>query len=70
MAIPGGGEATGSPRRFLGRLLCLLPADATGIDGIYEIHDGSHVAYQVKYRQKQNLSFANQPATQTYPKIA
>ena len=29
-----------------------------GIDGIYEAHDGSHVAYQVKYRQKQQLTFA------------
>ncbi len=35
-----------------------LPNDATGIDGIYEAHNGSHVAYQVKYRQKQNLTFA------------
>ena len=35
-----------------------LPRDATGIDGIYEIHDGSHVAYQVKYRQKPHLTFA------------
>jgi predicted helicase len=35
-----------------------LPRDATGIDGIYEAHDGSHVAYQVKYRQKQQLTFA------------
>jgi predicted helicase len=35
-----------------------LPNDATGIDGIYEMHDGSHVAYQVKYRQKNQLSFA------------
>ncbi|MSO71964.1 MAG: hypothetical protein EXQ88_08170, partial [Alphaproteobacteria bacterium] len=35
-----------------------LPADATGIDGIYETHDGGHVAYQVKYRQKRNLTFA------------
>ena len=35
-----------------------LPADATGIDGIYETHDGSHVAYQVKYRQKRNLTYA------------
>jgi superfamily II DNA or RNA helicase len=35
-----------------------LPKDATGIDGIYETHDGSHVAYQVKYRQKQQLTFA------------
>ena len=25
-----------------------LPSDGTGIDGIYETHDGSHVAYQVK----------------------
>ena len=35
-----------------------LPKDATGIDGIYETHDGSHVAYQVKYRQKEALTFA------------
>ena len=35
-----------------------LPKDATGIDGIYETHDGSHVAYQVKYRQKNQLTFA------------
>jgi superfamily II DNA or RNA helicase len=35
-----------------------LPSDATGIDGIYETHDGSQVAYQVKYRQKQALTFA------------
>ena len=35
-----------------------LPSDATGIDGIYQTHDGSHVAYQVKYRQKQQLTFA------------
>ena len=30
----------------------------SGIDGIYETHDGNHVAYQVKYRQKSNLTFA------------
>jgi predicted helicase len=35
-----------------------LPNDGTGIDGIYETHDGSLVAYQVKYRQKQQLTFA------------
>jgi predicted helicase len=35
-----------------------LPSDATGIDGLYETHDGSHVAYQVKYRQKQQLTYA------------
>lgn len=35
-----------------------LPPDATGIDGIYEIHDGTHVAYQVKYRQCPNLTYA------------
>ena len=35
-----------------------LPNDPTGIDGIYEAHDGSHVAYQVKYRQKEQLTFA------------
>jgi predicted helicase len=35
-----------------------LPKDATGIDGIYETHDGSHIAYQVKYRQNPQLTFA------------
>jgi superfamily II DNA or RNA helicase len=35
-----------------------LPNDGTGIDGIYETHDGNQVAYQVKYRQKQRLTFA------------
>lgn len=35
-----------------------LPSNATGIDGIYETDDGSHIAYQVKYRQKSNLTFA------------
>lgn len=35
-----------------------LPRDATGIDGVYEMHDGSHVAYQVKYRQNGRLTFA------------
>jgi predicted helicase len=35
-----------------------LPRDVTGIDGIYEAHDGNHVAYQVKYRQKEQLTFA------------
>ena len=34
-----------------------LPSDGTGIDGIYEAHDGSHVAYQVKYRQKASLTY-------------
>jgi predicted helicase len=34
-----------------------LKRDATGIDGIYETHDGSHVAYQVKYRQSLRLTF-------------
>jgi superfamily II DNA or RNA helicase len=34
-----------------------LPNDGTGIDGIYEAYDGSHVAYQVKYRQKPNLTY-------------
>ena len=32
--------------------------DGTGIDGIYETHDGTHVAYQVKYRQAKHLTFA------------
>lgn len=35
-----------------------LPRDGTGIDGIYETHDGSQIAYQVKYRQKEHLTFA------------
>ena len=35
-----------------------LPPDTTGIDGIYEAHDGSHVAYQVKYRQRPQLTYA------------
>lgn len=35
-----------------------LPPDATGIDGIYEMHDTTHVAYQVKYRQCPNLTYA------------
>src|SRR5215469_15945437 len=34
-----------------------LPCDGTGIDGIYEIHDGKHVAYQVKYRQDVHLTY-------------
>src|SRR5262249_19875222 len=34
-----------------------LPIDATGIDGIYETHEGELVAYQVKYRRKQELTF-------------
>ena len=34
-----------------------LPSDGTGIDGIYEAADGTHVAYQVKYRQKSNLTY-------------
>jgi superfamily II DNA or RNA helicase len=39
------------------RELYKLPNDGTGIDGIYKAHDGSHVAYQVKYRQKANLTY-------------
>jgi predicted helicase len=35
-----------------------LPPDGTGIDGIYETHDGSQIAYQVKYRKNHNLTFA------------
>jgi predicted helicase len=35
-----------------------LPRDPTGIDGIYEVHDGSKVAYQVKYRQNHRLTFS------------
>jgi superfamily II DNA or RNA helicase len=34
-----------------------LPSDGTGIDGIYEATDGTHVAYQVKYRQKSHLTY-------------
>ncbi|MDA0369809.1 MAG: Helicase associated domain protein, partial [Proteobacteria bacterium] len=43
---------------FLLRERYKLPSDGTGIDGIFETHDGSHVAYQVKYRQKKHLTFA------------
>ena len=35
-----------------------LPNDGTGIDGIYETRDGNIVAYQVKFRQNHNLTFA------------
>ena len=35
-----------------------LPNDGTGIDGIYEDHGGSQIAYQVKYRKNHNLTFA------------
>ena len=35
-----------------------LPSDGTGIDGIYEDRGGNLVAYQVKYRRKRNLTFA------------
>jgi predicted helicase len=35
-----------------------LPNDPTGIDGIYETHDGSQVVYQVKYRRRRQLTFA------------
>ncbi len=35
-----------------------LPPNATGIDGIYEMTDGSLVAYQVKYRRNRRLTFA------------
>jgi superfamily II DNA or RNA helicase len=35
-----------------------LPPDGTGIDGIYETHDGSQIAYQVKYRKNHNLTYA------------
>ena len=34
-----------------------LPSDTKGIDGVYESRLGTHVAYQVKYRQKESLSF-------------
>jgi predicted helicase len=34
-----------------------LPRDPTGIDGIYETHDGQHVAYQVKYRRSRELTY-------------
>ena len=33
-----------------------LPSDAKGIDGVYESRVGTHVAYQVKYRQKGYLT--------------
>jgi predicted helicase len=35
-----------------------LPSDPTGIVGIYDTHDRSQIAYQVKYRQKRQLTFA------------
>ena len=35
-----------------------LPSDPTGIDGIYETHEGRRVAYQVKYRRRRQLTFA------------
>ena len=35
-----------------------LPNDGTGIDGVFETHDGTVVAYQVKYRQRSHLTFA------------
>jgi hypothetical protein len=35
-----------------------LPNDPTGVDGIYQTHDGTHVAYQVKYHQRRQLIFA------------
>jgi len=34
-----------------------LPSDAKGIDGVYESRLGTHVAYQVKYRQKGYLTY-------------
>ena len=34
-----------------------LPSDAKGIDGMYESRVGTHVAYQVKYRQKGYLTY-------------
>ena len=34
-----------------------LPSDAKGIDGMYESRLGTHVAYQVKYRQKGYLTY-------------
>ena len=34
-----------------------LPSDAKGIDGVYESRLGTHVAYQVKYRQKDYLTY-------------
>jgi predicted helicase len=47
-----GGIPVGMRERFN------LPNDGTGIDGIYETHDGSLIAYQVKYRKNHNLTFA------------
>lgn len=34
-----------------------LPSDAKGIDGVYESCLGTHVAYQVKYRQNGYLTY-------------
>ena len=34
-----------------------LPSDAKGIDGVYKNRLGTYVAYQVKYRQKDSLTF-------------
>ena len=34
-----------------------LPSNSTGIDGVYESRLGTHVAYQVKYRQKDSLTY-------------
>jgi predicted helicase len=34
-----------------------LPSDAKGIDGVYESRLSTHVAYQVKYRQKDYLTY-------------
>ena len=34
-----------------------LPSDTKGIDGVYESRLGTHVAYQVKYRQKGYLTY-------------
>ena len=34
-----------------------LPRDAKGVDGVYESRLGTHVAYQVKYRQKGYLTY-------------
>jgi len=35
-----------------------LPSDAKGIDGVFESRVGTHVAYQVKYRQKGDLTYS------------
>jgi len=34
-----------------------LPSDHTGIDGVYRTRRGTHVAYQVKYRRENHLTY-------------